>query len=111
MRVLESKIVFNFIVVRNNEVISILVNELVVGDLVFLFVGDIINVDGRLVNLLNFYVIESSLIGESEVVLKCVNWDVIDDKILVENKYLVYFGIFVLNGKVFYIVENVGVKI
>lgn len=101
----------NLIVVRNNEVISILVNELVVGDLVFLFVGDIINVDGRFVNLFNFYVIESSLIGESEVILKCVNWDVIDDKILVENKYLVYFGIFVLNGKVFYIVENVGVKI
>lgn len=111
MRVLESKIILNLIVIRNNEVISILVNELVVGDLVFLFVGDIINVDGRLVNLFNFYVIESSLIGESEVVLKCVNWDVIDDKILVENKYLVYFGIFVLNGKVFYIVENVGVKI
>ncbi|WP_331696774.1 cation-transporting P-type ATPase [Mycoplasmopsis agalactiae] len=110
VRALESKTISNSTVIRNNEVISIPANELVVGDLVLLSAGDTINADGRLVNSSNFYAIESSLTGESEAVLKCANWDATDDKTLAENKHLVYSGTFVSNGKASYIVENVGVK-
>lgn len=108
VRALENKTISNSTVIRNNEVQNIPANMLVVGDLVLLSAGDTINADGRIVNASNFYVVESSLTGESEAVLKTTNWNATDDKTLAENKHLVYSGTFVSNGNASYIVESVG---
>ncbi|WP_029513632.1 cation-translocating P-type ATPase [Mycoplasmopsis primatum] len=108
VRALENKTIANATVIRDNVVKVIPANKLVVGDLVLLAAGDIINADGRLVSASNFNVIESSLTGESISVEKNVNWDAIDDKTLANNNHLVYSGTYVSNGKATYIVEAIG---
>ena len=57
-------------VVRNNKVIEVSSDDLVVGDIVILDEGDKISADGHILECYSFGVDESSLTGESEIVFK-----------------------------------------
>ncbi|MBZ4195112.1 cation-transporting P-type ATPase [Mycoplasma sp. 1331] len=108
VRALENSTISNVTVMREGHVMVIPANKLTVGDLVILAAGDTINADGRIIESSNFYVIESSLTGESIPVEKQANWDAIDDKILAKNHHIVYSGTYVNNGKATYLVTAIG---
>lgn len=57
-------------VMRNNRLVEIPSEEIVVGDLLMLEAGDYINADGRLLESHNLHINESSLTGESIAVAK-----------------------------------------
>ena len=52
-------------VLRNNQIVEIPSEDIVVGDLLYLDAGDYINADGRLLESYNLHINESSLTGES----------------------------------------------
>ncbi|MEG0381520.1 MAG: hypothetical protein RR603_07460, partial [Kurthia sp.] len=57
-------------VMRNNQVVEISSEDIVVGDILYLVAGDYINADGRLLESHNLHINESSLTGESLAVAK-----------------------------------------
>ena len=57
-------------VMRNNQIVEISSEDIVVGDLLYLEAGDYISADGRLVESHNLHINESSLTGESLAVEK-----------------------------------------
>ena len=57
-------------VIRNNKVVELLSEELVVGDVVVVSEGELIPVDGKLLQMHDFSVNESILTGEAFVVYK-----------------------------------------
>lgn len=57
-------------VIRNNEVVELLSAEIVVGDVVIVSEGELIPVDGKLLQIHDFSVNESILTGEAFVVYK-----------------------------------------
>ncbi|MBI2414845.1 HAD-IC family P-type ATPase [candidate division WWE3 bacterium] len=73
-------------VVRNGKLITLSVDQLVPGDLVFLKQGDKIPADGKLVDANRFFVTEAILTGESDAIQKHINSEV-------------YMGTIVTGGK------------
>ena len=57
-------------VMRNNQIVEIPSEDIVVGDLLYLEAGDYISADGRLIESHNLQINESSLTGESLAVAK-----------------------------------------
>ena len=55
---------------RNNQLVEIPSEDIVVGDLLYLEAGDYISADGRLIESYNLHINESSLTGESLAVAK-----------------------------------------
>lgn len=60
-------------VMRNNQLLEISSEDIVVGDLLYLEAGDYINADGRLLESHNLHINESSLTGESIAVAKHID--------------------------------------
>lgn len=85
-------------VIRNGEVVMLLQDKIVVGDIVLLESGDKIVADGRLLESNSLSLDESALTGESLVVHK--NADIVYEKSipLAERKNMVYSGTFVTSG-------------
>ncbi len=96
-------------VIRNGEVIPVLKQEIVVGDLVIIETGDKLPADGRLIEVDHLKTNESMLTGESDTVRKDATVVFTEDRLpIAERKNMVYGGTFVTEGKGLYVVTEVG---
>ena len=95
---------------RNNKIMEIPSEEIVVGDILLLEAGDYVSADGRLLECHNLQINESSLTGESLAVEK--NTDLIkDDQVATADKSnMVFTGSFVTNGRGKVIVTAIGME-
>lgn len=97
-------------VLRNNKIVEILSEEIVVGDILFLEAGDYVSADGRLLESYNLQINESSLTGESLAVAKSTD-PIQDDHVTVADKNnMVFTGSFVTNGRGTVIVTAIGME-
>ena len=95
-------------VIRNGEIKSIRVEELVVGDIVVLNAGNIVPADLRLIETHNFKVDESSLTGESVAIEKNAE-AVLDERThLSERKNMAYSSTVATYGRAKGVVVAVG---
>ncbi|MFJ7731755.1 cation-translocating P-type ATPase [Lysinibacillus sp. NPDC097231] len=97
-------------VMRNNQLIEISSEDIVIGDLLYLEAGDYINADGRLLESHNLHINESSLTGESIAVAKNIK-PIKDNNVTVaDKKNMVYSGSFVTNGRGIVMVTAIGME-
>ncbi|WP_342509679.1 cation-translocating P-type ATPase [Sporosarcina sp. FSL K6-2383] len=97
-------------VMRNNQLIEIPSEDIVVGDLLYLDAGDYISADGRLVESHNLLINESSLTGESLAVEKS-NIPIQEDRVTIaDQKNMVFTGSFVTNGRGIVVVTAIGME-
>lgn len=95
-------------VIRNGEIKSVRVEELVVGDVVVLNAGNIVPADLRLIETHNFKVDESSLTGESVAIEKNAE-AVLDERThLSERKNMAYSSTVATYGRAKGVVVAVG---
>lgn len=95
-------------IIRNGILQQIHINDVVVGDIVFLQVGDKIPVDGEVLEG-HFKVDQAALNGETEEADKIVNIDkVAYDKKDLLNKYYMYRGTVVCSGEGYIETKVVG---
>lgn len=92
---------------RDGAWLEIPTKNLVVGDIILLEAGDKIPADARLIKAVNAQVDESILTGESLSVEKQV-CDIEEEKILQEQKNLIFSGTNVVNGRIEAIVIATG---
>lgn len=97
-------------VMRNNRLVEIPSEEIVVGDLLMLEAGDYINADGRLLESHNLHINESSLTGESIAVAKCTDPIRKNNITIADKKNMVYSGSFVTNGRGIVMVTAIGMQ-
>ena len=97
-------------VMRNNRVVEVSSEDIVVGDLLHLDAGDYICADGRLLESHNLHVNESSLTGESLAVAKSTVPIEEDHVTIADKKNMVFTGSFVTNGRGTVIVTAIGMK-
>ncbi|SES16766.1 cation-translocating P-type ATPase [Psychrobacillus sp. OK032] len=97
-------------VLRNNQIVEIPSEDVVVGDLLYLEAGDYINADGRLLESYNLHINESSLTGESLSVEKSAATIKEDNVIIADKKNMVFTGSFVTNGRGTGIVTAIGME-
>ncbi len=92
---------------RNNALVELDTKHLVPGDIIFLEAGDKIPADARVINAINAQVDESILTGESLAVEKeaCV---IHEEKILQEQKNLIFSGTNVVSGRIEAVVIATG---
>lgn len=72
-------------VMRDNQIIEIDSEDIVVGDLLYLETGDYVSADGRLLESYNLHINESSLTGESLAVAKSTV-PIEDDQVTIGDK-------------------------
>lgn len=72
-------------VMRDNQIVEIYSEDIVVGDLLYLEAGDYVSADGRLLENYNLRINESSLTGESLAVEKSTV-PIVDDQITIGDK-------------------------
>lgn len=92
---------------RDGVYLEVPTKNLVVGDIILLEAGDKIPADARLIKAVNAQVDESILTGESLSVEKQV-CDIEEEKILQEQKNLIFSGTNVVNGRIEAIVVSTG---
>ncbi|WP_391115848.1 cation-translocating P-type ATPase [Psychrobacillus sp. L3] len=97
-------------VMRNNQIVEISSEDIVVGDLLYLAAGDYINADGRLLESHNLHINESSLTGESLAVAKSTAPIDGDHVTIGDKKNMVFTGSFVTNGRGTVIVTAIGME-
>ncbi|WP_338651334.1 cation-translocating P-type ATPase [Lysinibacillus sp. Y5S-8] len=97
-------------VMRNNQLVEISSEEIVVGDLLMLEAGDYINADGRLLESHNLHINESSLTGESIAVAKSTDPIRKNNVTIADKKNMVYSGSFVTNGRGIVMVTAIGMQ-
>ncbi len=97
-------------VMRNNQLVEISSEEIVVGDLLMLEAGDYINADGRLLESHNLHINESSLTGESIAVAKSTDPIRKNNITIADKKNMVYSGSFVTNGRGIVMVTAIGMQ-
>ena len=97
-------------VMRNNQIVEISSEDIVVGDLLYLEAGDYISADGRLVESHNLQINESSLTGESLAVAKSTAPIEEDHVTIGDKKNMVFTGSFVTNGRGTVVVTAIGMK-
>ncbi len=97
-------------VVRNGEVMTVPTREVVPGDVVVLEAGDFIPADGRLIEMANLRVNESSLTGESVPVEK--QTDALEDNEVPigDRLNMVFTGTTVVYGRGKMVVANTGMN-
>ncbi|QOV11516.1 cation-translocating P-type ATPase [Viridibacillus arvi] len=97
-------------VMRDNHIIEIDSEDIVVGDLLYLETGDYVSADGRLLESYNLHINESSLTGESLAVAKSTV-PIEDDQVTIgDKKNMVFTGSFVTNGRGIVIVTAIGME-
>ncbi|WP_312128745.1 cation-translocating P-type ATPase [Lysinibacillus capsici] len=97
-------------VLRNNQLVEIPSEEIVVGELLMLEAGDYINADGRLLESHNLHINESSLTGESIAVAKSTDPIRKQNITIADKKNMVYSGSFVTNGRGIVMVTAIGMQ-
>ena len=97
-------------VIRNNQIVEISSEDIVVGDLLYLEAGDYISADGRLLESHNLHINESSLTGESLAVEKSTATIEEDNVTIGDKKNMVFTGSFVTNGRGTVIVTAIGME-
>ncbi|BAQ09562.1 cation-transporting ATPase pacl [Bacillus sp. OxB-1] len=97
-------------VMRNNQIIEIASEEIVVGDLLYLEAGDFISADGRVVESYNLHSNESSLTGESLAVAKHTTPLDEGHETIADQNNMVFAGSFVTNGRGFVAVTAIGME-
>lgn len=97
-------------VMRNNQLVEISSEDIVVGDLLYLEAGDYINADGRVLESHNLQVNESSLTGESLAVVKNTEPIGEDHVTIADKDNMVFTGCFVTNGRGTIIVTAIGME-
>lgn len=97
-------------VMRNNQIIEISSEDIVVGDILYLEAGDYVNADGRLLECYNLHINESSLTGESLAVSKSINPIHENNVPIGDKKNMVFTGGFVTNGRGTVIVTAIGMQ-
>lgn len=85
-------------VIRNNEIVELVINKVVMGDYVVLSAGDIVPADGLLVEHSNLQINESKINGESMPVAKSD----------IQNE--VYRSTVVISGSGVYVVHAIGTE-
>ncbi|WP_397538110.1 cation-translocating P-type ATPase [Rummeliibacillus pycnus] len=95
-------------VLRNNQIVEILSEEIVVGDILFLEAGDYVSADGRLLESHNLLINESSLTGESLAIAKSTDPIAEDNVPIADKNNMVFTGSFVTNGRGTVIVTSIG---
>ena len=97
-------------VIRNNQIVEISSEDIVVGDLLYLEAGDYISADGRLLESHNLHINESSLTGESLTIGKSTTTIEEDHVTIADQKNMVFTGSFVTNGRGTVIVTAIGME-
>lgn len=97
-------------VMRNNQIVEISSEDIVVGDLLYLVAGDYINADGRLLESHNLHINESSLTGESFAVAKSTEPINENHVSIGDKKNMVFTGGFVTTGRGTIIVTAIGME-
>ncbi|MGE7623438.1 cation-translocating P-type ATPase [Viridibacillus sp. NPDC096237] len=97
-------------VMRNNQLVEISSEDIVVGDLLYLESGDYINADGRVLESHSLQVNESSLTGESLAVVKSTEPIGKDHVTIADKDNMVFTGCFVTNGRGTIIVTAIGME-
>lgn len=96
-------------VIRDSKLIEISSEDLVVGDILFLQEGNVINADGDILECRDFGVNESTLTGESAIVWKKIKLNINEEKeYFKKNKC--YSGTTVTGGEAVLIVTQVGLN-
>lgn len=95
---------------RDNQIIEISSENLVVGDIIFIEEGDSITADARIIMSKNFATIESALTGESEAVEKDYKHFSKEDTSLGDRKNMVYTGTAATRGNAYAIVTQTGMN-
>ena len=97
-------------VIRDDKVVSINAENLVIGDYILLESGDIVSADMRIIEAHNLMIDESVLTGESTQVNK--NSEIIekDDVIISEQTNMLFSGTTVLTGRAKAFVVNIGLE-
>lgn len=104
---LSSMVPENAIVIRDGNIVTIPVSEIVPGDIVKVEAGDRIPADMRLIQQKNLQVEEAALTGESVPSQK--NTDAVNsDAVIGDRKSLVFSGTLVVSGTATAIVVNTG---
>ncbi len=96
-------------VIRNKELIEIKSEDLVVGDILFIQEGNIINADGDILECHDFGVNESTLTGESYVVWKKTELST-TEKQEYFRKNKCYSGTIVTGGEALVLVTHIGIN-
>lgn len=104
---LKKMIKYNARVLRSNKELVTPQENLVKGDIILLFPGDIVPSDARLIDVQNFEVIEATLTGESNPSKKITN-EISIATILADRDNMVYFGTIVSRGAAKAIVVETG---
>lgn len=106
---LSSMVPENATVIRNGNIISIPVSEIVPGDIVQVAAGDRVPADMRLIQQKNLQVEEAALTGESVPSQKTTE-AVKPDAVLGDRKCMVYSGTLVVSGTATALVVCTGMK-
>lgn len=96
-------------VIRNGKLTQIPSNDLVVGDVVSMEAGDIVEGDGRLISASSLQINESALTGESLAQDKTID-SLDEDCGISDQKNMVFSSSLVTNGTGKYVVTSVGMK-
>jgi len=95
-------------VVRSGQKKKILSDNIVVGDIIDLMAGDKVTADGRLIDVTDLHINESSLTGEWHDVEK--NIDIIDDDVIISDQNnMVFASTSVTQGHGVYVVTTTGI--
>lgn len=97
-------------VIRNNQIVEIRSEEIVVGDILLLEAGDYVSADGRLLESHFLQINESSLTGESLAVAKSTDPIQGDNITIGDKSNMVFSGSFVTNGRGTVIVTAIGME-
>lgn len=100
----------NTSVYRDNSLIMVNSNEIVVGDIIYIEAGNSISADARIIECSNLSVDESALTGESVPVNKNESYIEADDIPLGDKKNMIFSSTYVTNGKGKAIVTSVGMN-
>jgi len=104
---LSSMVPENATVIRNGNIITIPVSEIVPGDIVQVAAGDRIPADMRIIQQKNLQVEEAALTGESVPSQKTTE-AVSDDAVIGDRKCMVYSGTLVVSGTATAVVVKTG---
>ena len=97
-------------VIRNGKVEYIDSELLVPGDIITLNIGDRVPADARIINEANLMVDESLLTGESEPVMKDVNFICDSKSSISDRKNMIFSGTLVIAGKCTAIITTTGTE-
>ncbi|SEW23653.1 cation-translocating P-type ATPase [[Clostridium] fimetarium] len=97
-------------VIRNNEELKILSEDLVIGDIILLEEGDKISADARLIECSDLQVDQSTLTGESNPVRKTKDAVFKNDLTRAETPNLIFAGTSISEGNGKAVVMEIGMK-